>query len=1641
GAILARAVVLATGGMGQIFSSTTNPSATGPGAVARRRHETAILERLDGVPGVARLAAFRHPDAIVLADDGGMSLAAAAARQPFTPDAVAGLALPLARTVAAMHARGVVHKDVNPANVLLSDAGRPVLIDFDVASTFAEDRPGFVNPRQIVGTLLHLPPEQTGRTGLPVDHRADLYSLGSTLYELLTGHPPFPRDDELRLIHDIVLKVPLPPAEVRAGVPLMLSEIVARLLEKEPDRRYQSAEGLAHDLSRVARDPLESFPLGEWDFPLRLTAPSRLVGRDEEIAALHGALRGAVAGATRAVLVAGAAGVGKSALINELRRAVAVAGGWYVTGKSDQYQQEGALGSVLQAVRGVGRLLLAEPKSVLTPLVSRMTEALAANIGLITAALPEFAILLGGEHEAPGGDPVEAELRLRRALVDLMRVVVTAERPLVLVVDDLQWAGPASLGLFDSLLTEPRLPGLLVVGAYRAQEVDAAHPLSAMVARWQRLEVLGAPMRLENLPPGDAGTLLSQMLRLAPERAVRLAGVLHRWTGGNPYDILELVNALRRDGVLTVVEQDWRWDEGAIRDHVSDGDVLTILQERIARLPQRSHTLMQAMACLGSETGVRLLARAVDADPAEVTGLLTPPLEDGLLVVADERDEAADVSRVRFRHDRVQQAVFVGLDGPGRTLLRLDVARRLALSADAGVQAAEQYLEAGDAVDDPAERRTMVGLYAEAADAAARAGNHLAAERFLGASAEILTGLGAADDDPQLIDVRIHRRAALYALGRLDEADEVYAAIERGDPDPVRLSVPANSQLNSMAQRMRHREALALGLDLLSRLGRPAPGAEFVPQIPDRFRELAAWAGTLDPAADLRRPEITDERVIAVSRLFTRLQPTAFQLQERPIVAWILLESRDLWDRHGPSAMTAATLPTAGPMLASLLGDHRTGGRIGRHVLAVSEARDYEPFTSLLRHRYALQVMPWMEPLENSVEQARQAFEGLVRGGDLQMASATGFTVLAGQLDCGQSVDSYLGEIESAAAFDARTGNHYSGRVTVAHRQLARALLGRTTVPGGFDDQDFVEQRHLEQVGGQPLAAGNYHTYRAVAAAVFDDAPALERHSAAAMSLRAAVVGYTGALIPLVRALSLAGRVRRGEHAEPEVLLAELDECRQWLSARATDAPANFRHLVRLADAERAWAVEDVTAALTAFDQGLRETESVRRRWHRALLIERMAVFHLTHDWQWAGRRLLALARQAYLGWGATGKVTQLDTAYPFLRNAGDMGAAPTRRATMTSRTTSISADTIDTTAILRASHALSSATGLDSLQAAIVEQLTTLTGAADVVLVVHDDETGEWSVPAGPRTSASLPVETAGERGLLPLTAFEYAARTREPVLVEDATRDDRFSRDPYFTGARRCSLLVVPVLHHDRPRAMLVLSNRHTSGVFTTDRLDAVVLIMGQLVVSLNNTLLYASLERRVDERTRELAAANRQLEILSATDALTGLANRRQFERAVDAEWRRATRTGRPFSIVMIDVDFFKRYNDHYGHQAGDECLRQVAAALGASVRGATDLACRYGGEEFVLVLGETDAGSAAVTAERIRGAVEALRLPHVAGVDGQVSISLGVATSPGGPLAETGEELVARADTALYRAKQDGRNRVRCAPPAEALTTGR
>jgi diguanylate cyclase (GGDEF)-like protein len=415
-------------------------------------------------------------------------------------------------------------------------------------------------------------------------------------------------------------------------------------------------------------------------------------------------------------------------------------------------------------------------------------------------------------------------------------------------------------------------------------------------------------------------------------------------------------------------------------------------------------------------------------------------------------------------------------------------------------------------------------------------------------------------------------------------------------------------------------------------------------------------------------------------------------------------------------------------------------------------------------------------------------------------------------------------------------------------------------------------------------------------------------------------------------------------------------------------------------------------------------------------------MFHTANGLEHTGRILLAEARRGYEVWGATAKVRQLDALHPDLPGPPTEHRADRRRDTRHS--VSISADTIDLLAVLNASQALSSETSLDRLRARVTESLGAMTGATDVRLLLHDADADDWHLPT--ESGDDIPLAEAGARALVPLSVVRYVERTREPLAIDDATRDDRFGHDPHLAGLEQCSLLAMPIFAQGSVRAMLLLENRLSRGAFTAERLSAVTLIAGQLAVSLDNAMVYASLEHKVAERTEALAIANARLERLAITDTLTGLANRRRLDEVLAAEWRRAMRSRTTLSVAMIDIDHFKGYNDHYGHAGGDECLRRVAASLAEEVRN-TDHVARYGGEEFMIVLPETDLDGAWIVAERVRAAVEARAEPHAAAPRGIVTISIGIAAVLPS-LDHSPDDLVKNADVHLYQAKREGRNRI-------------
>ena len=1023
----------------------------GPDAELRVRHEAAMLERLRGVAGVVQLAdAPQYPGSIVLADAGGTSLAGTG--KPLPADELTELAAGLARAVAGLHARGVLHRDIAPGNIVVSAGGVPCLVDFALAMPLTEIRPGFVPHMEIAGTLAYLAPESTGRTGRPVDTRADLYALGAVLYELATGQPPFGAGDPLRLVRDHLARVPVPPDEVNPAVPAGLSAVIMHLLEKEPDSRYQTADGLAYDLERLrdAGARAVGFAVGARDVPARLAAPSRLAGREAQVAALTEAVQEAVAGRSRGLLIGGAPGAGKTALADQLRPVVAEREGWFVAGKFDPYRRALDFDAAHQALRALGRLLLAEPERELAQVRDRIVAAVGPNAGLLAATVPEFAALLGVDPDP--GDPLTAQLRAQHAEAGVLRAVASRQRPVVVFLDDLQWAGRAPLGLVDAVLGGEPAEGLLLAAAYRDQEAGAAEPLGALLERWRDQPGV-RHVRLGGLPVAGLAVMVAEMLRVDAAAAAALAGLIEPHTGGNPYQTVELLNALRREGELAAAAGGWRWDEAAVRAYLGRPEGPSLAAARVAALPPGSRHLVEEMACLGGRAELSVL-QAASGDPAGLLDQqLAAALDEGVLVAEPGMHQA-----VRFGHDRVREAVLAGLDPPRRRAVQLAMARRLAAAPDLHAVAAEQYLPVIEAVEDPAERRQVSGLLQRAAAQAALIGDYALVDALLAAALP----LTSPDETAVLTGMRTARHAALFGLGRLEEADEEYRAIEELCPAALDRADATVVQVRSLAHRSRLAEAFGLALASLRELGITVPAGRLPADLDRQFGYLYRWLDQTGVAEDLARPEVTEPALLAACRLIDAATLAAYFAADPATAAWLGLEPVRIWLEHGAGPALLGPVGSAAIAAVWLRGDYAAGYQAMRRLLTVGGARGYEPDTSQARYRFAY-LACWFEPIENAVRAIRQAREGLIAGGDLGNAVYTYYTAASYLLDCAPTLDGFAAEVEAGLAFVRRSGSEQLGQWLDSYQWLGEVLRGEGSAAAAAAGP---AGRHARQPGG-----------------------------------------------------------------------------------------------------------------------------------------------------------------------------------------------------------------------------------------------------------------------------------------------------------------------------------------------------------------------------------------------------------------------------------------------------------------------------------------------------------------------------------------------------------------------------------------------
>lgn len=1597
-----------------------------------------ILEILGDVNGISKLV----PDLctstlLVFEDQHGSPLSSRLKEGPIPVNLTVNWAVEIAGILANIHRKGVIHKDFNLHNILLSGPEmRPLIIDFDLATVSTEERPSFIHHNQIAGTLAYMAPEQTGRMSRPVDHRVDIYAFGVTLYQLVTGRLPFKQTDPLRLIHDHLARIPIPPSKLDPHVAPALSDIIMNMLEKEPDRRYQSAEGLERDLiilrERLAKGDTAPFSLCESDFPLRLSAPRIPVGRESEVDFLLETFEKTAALGVSAVFISGEAGVGKTALVNEMRPGITGLSGWLVSGKFEQFHPHFSKSALLQALRQLGRLLLAEPNSSNVQHRDALLERLGPNAGLVTRLLPEFEALIGPHPHVEFDASSEIQTRLLHAILEILCTYVSRERPVVLFLDDMQWADSSTIQLIEMILMDERLTGLLFIGAFQDKEVDAAHPVRRLLNKLKSISAKSELLVLENLQKADFVTFLGEMLRLDSTHASLLANDIVEFTNGNPLDSVEFVNMLRQENALIQVPgpEKWQWNREAVQRLGDRSGILPLLARRIRSLPPGSRALLNVMACVGNDVDLDLLATASELAMPDLHLELKPLLDKDLLLT--ERSQNLQVGRsdltVHFRHARVHQAAYSEMDTELRKDTHLVIARRLASNIDYATNAADQYLPVFSELTEPEERHYVINLFHNAAKYACISGAYASAEKYLAAAVTMLE-LEDSDWRRGHVNILVAWHFALYSLGRYKESDEVYEKLEAQCNDLLMLAEAMAIQVSSLSVRGNHDIALSRGLSMLHRLGLdvPATNEHFVHILQGGLESVLHQLSDPDWHSKYQDAAPADAHTLTTVRLVAQLCTPAF-FHNPAIACWLVFQNQRLLFNH--PVIGASIKQMADLVLVLTPGGHYDlAYSVLRDAIRLGEEHGFPTETALARHYFSAMAFHWHNPLEGSIEQSRLAYESLMRAGNLPFAGYSFHTKIIAMVDTAPTIETIEVELESALSFARRYEIDVNAFNFLFIKQFMRALRGETREVGSFNDASFNEKHYFVE-HKKKLTGSVFFVFRALSALLFGDAEALKAHSDERVIGGAFQIGfYTESLRIFVQLMAISQELRVADADSRARLIDRWKVGHEWIVNRATTAPMNFGPMRRLVEADYWLAMGDIDRASGAFEDAILLSENGASFWQRGFILERAGDFQLGHGFKPGGRLLLARARRVFEDWGASGKVKELDRRYPFLT----LRKRTSPRKELADRD-SLSIKGIDLRAILNASQTLSSDMDLSKLSARAIDLLGAMTGATNVSLAVMEDEPRGWvffsSAIDDHAESApqSISIEEAGDQQLIPLSAFRAVIRSRAALVVDDATLDERFASDPYFYNMDSCSLFVFPIHGHGLTRAVLQLENRLVRGAFHGDKLETVMLIAGQLAVSLENALLYRSLEKKVAARTVALEEANTRLVELSATDPLTGLANRRQLDATLALELSNSKKNGTTLSFAMLDVDEFKKYNDLYGHVVGDACLQLVARTIAQNMRQNLDFACRYGGEEFAFVLPGANAEDAQAFADRIRLAISALAEPHAASALGIVTVSIGIATLNSLMPLEA-EALIQHADKALYLAKSAGRNCVR------------
>jgi len=1443
---------------------------------ARLRHEMAILAsiRSDRVVHALDVVRIGGDAALVLDDFGGESLDRYLARARFSLADTLGVAIHIAAALRDVHTAGIIHRDVTPSNIVYNAAlGQARLIDFDIATAWRTERHGFVAPSALEGTLRYMAPEQTGRMNRIIDSRADLYGFGVTLFELLTGRLPFLDTDILSIVHAHLAVRPPSPDAIDPAIPRPVAAITTKLLAKAPEDRYQTAAGLLADLrtclERFAHTgAIDDFALGASDVATRFELPSRLYGRRAELEALTGAFERACAGAVETVLVGGPSGVGKTSLVRELFPQITRERGYYLSGKFDQLRGDAPYPGLVAAFDGLIHQLLTESEDELGRWRDRITRAIAPNGQVVVDALPALEQIIGRQPPVIALDAAGTQGRVQLALQRFIQVFTRRAHPLVVFLDDMQWADPESIQLLKQVALSDATESLLLIEAFRDNELADGHPLLAAaheLASQRRVTRL----TIAPLPLTELAALIGDTLHCTPDDALPLARLVCRKTDGNPFFVRQLLLALHEAGHIAFDPALGRFgfDAASIERAPISENVADLLADSLRKLPDSTRRMLGIAAAIGNRFESEMLALAADASPVEVHAELAAALDGELVVplselayVASPRGAGLVFPRLRFQHDRVQRAAYAVMSPDDQQRMHLRIGELLlAAPGELGDRVFDvvSHLNRAVALIEPHDRRTeLARLDVVAARKARGSAAYAAAIEFL----RVAVGcFDWATEYREQLEAHLMLAECCYLSGDAERAaavlDEAGARAahdrDRAALEALRVTLQIHSNDMKAALRSARRAAALLGHALPDDPAQVGSGIEAtIGAILDRIGPRA-----IEELVEL--PAMTDPDALAVMKVLQSSLPAGFQI-EPPLGALMTARMVLLSLELGNCPASAQAYGTfAGVLLKTPI--HAEASRFGKLALDLNRRLDDRASRPAVEFLFGLFSAPWSWPIGEAIDHLRDAAQVGHDNADHIHSGNAGALEISHRLFRGAEP---LGELcRDARGYRQRcreVGDAATSRLLTWQIDRLRVLMGEldSLTSDGDDSQHTL---HATREEANVAHQFNFlHILVDTAFATGDEATALDFATAA----RPLEVVVPRMLIVVDHrfwhSLAAIAMCRRRP-----ALRAELDPVveanQRELTRLAESCPANFEAMYLVVEAERASLASDLSATLVVYDRAAAAAARHGMRRIEALAGELQGQLWLRRGAPDVAQIYLGRARALYSALGMQRKVRMLDAWHPGLRGAPSAFGAPLG-GTITASTAS---ELLDVTAIAKATRAISGELELDKLLERMLEIIFENAGADGGALVLDD---ARGLTVAAARTAGSEQISTVGVPlavAALPRSILHYVHRTRSVIVLDDAAADLRFGNDDYLRTRAPRSVLCMPVVHQDRTVGMLYLENTLVTGAFTQARLEALTILASQLAVSMENAALFAAqrvhaeaISRANDELRAEIA-----------------------------------------------------------------------------------------------------------------------------------------------------------------------------------------